>query len=205
MRQFRRLLSKASSTAHLEMGTVLDRYQPVHGFLNGWSNFSVSTLAVVQLRNTAGFTVPAFRDEARQIYGDVGSALARADMSALRKLTTPSCFASLSDSLRQRPKGQRHTWDVVDVAAAVRQVRIGHHKSAPERRFAQVTCSIDAKLVWTIRDGRGRVIGGLGNADAPHVANDFWVFEKCISQPVEPPAWRLKERLVVEQAASSEG
>ena len=147
-----------------------------------------------------GFTVPQFKEEAASIYTGVGAALAAADEDQLRKLTTPSCFATMSASLRQRPNGQRHKWSTFDVGTKVVQVRIGHHASFPDRRFAQVTCEIDAKLVWTIKDKKGTIIGGLGSDAEPHRAHDHWVFERCIAAPPEPPRWRLKERIALPKA-----
>ena len=72
----RSLSSAAKSTAHLEMGVVLDRFSPARSWLKGWSNFSVSTLAVVTLRkDVEGWGVPRFKAEAAKIYSDVGVAL----------------------------------------------------------------------------------------------------------------------------------
>ena len=180
----------------VELGRVIDRYSSNYGFLKGWTNFSASTLAVVQLRNTLpGFSVPLFKDEAARIYSDVGQAIASADKVKLRRLTTPSCYDTMVSSLQGRPAGQRHSWEVLEAQASVLQVRIGHHQSCPERRFAQITTSISAKLIWTIADKSGKTIGGVGSAAAPHEADDLWVFERCIAHEPEPPAWRLKERL----------
>ena len=194
-----RLLSTTSGAT--EMGIVMEPFQPPSSWLKGWTSFSSSTLAVVQLRNTVqGWTVPKFREEAEKIYVEVGDALAAADHSRLRKLTTPSCFSAMAAALRDRPKGQRQRWKVLNVKSSIRQVRIGHHATHVERRFAQVTCSIDADLIWEVTDRKGAKVGGLGTADEPHTASDYWVFERCIAQPPEPPAWRLKERLVIPQA-----
>ena len=193
----RSLSSAAKSTAHLEMGVVLDRFSPARSWLKGWSNFSVSTLAVVTLRkDVEGWGVPRFKAEAAKIYSDVGVALASGDEAALRQLTTPSCFAELAASVRARPVGQRHRWETLSCTASVVQVRVGHHASNPERRFAQVTCAIDASLVWTISDKKGVVVSGLGSSAEPYRDNNvWWVFERCISLPAEPPAWRLKEQI----------
>ncbi len=192
----RALASPRLDAASVEMATVLDPYEPSHGWLKGWSGFSASTLAVVQLRNgLSGWSVPQFKDEAAQIYTSVGTALAAADEAALRQLTTRSCFTTMAQSLRSRPAGERHHWQALDVAASIKQVRIGHHRQTPARRFAQVTAAIDARLVWTITDRRGKRVGGVGSKEEPFTASDFWVFERCISEPAEAPAWRLKERL----------
>lgn len=158
---------------------------------------SESTDAQLFAQQEVGFTVPTFKEEAAKIYAGVGAALAAADEAKLRQLTTPSCFATMAGSLRERPAGQRHKWTTLDVATSVVQVRIGHNASLLERQFAQVTCSIDAKLVWTITDKKGARIGGLGSKDAPHQTLDWWVFERCISSPPEPPRWRLKERIAL--------
>lgn len=195
----RRLSTRAPTGAAHEMATVLDRYDPnAAGIVRSWTNFCASTLAVVQLRNgLTGWTVPNFRDEAAGIYSRVGAALAAGDEPALRRLTTRSCFSAMSTSLKERARGERHRWDALDVAASIKQVRIGHHVSAPERRFAQITASIDAKLVWTINDSRGARVGGVGSKASPWGTSDYWVFERCISEAVEAPAWRLKERLTI--------
>lgn len=198
MRSMRRLLC-SNATAHLEMGTVIDRYVPTgRTWLMGYSNFAVSTRGIIMLRRELeGWGVPRFKQEAADIYTGVGKALAAADEAALKKLTTASCFAQMLPSLRARPAGQRHAWETLSCTATVVQVRIGHHKSNAERRFAQVTCGIDAQVVYTMQDKKtGAVVGGLGSAAEPyHEKNVWWVFERCISQPVEPPAWRLKEQI----------
>ena len=201
----RRQLSSSASQAHLEMATIMDRYSPNRTLWRGWSSFSVSTLAVVTLRkDLEGWGVPRFKEEAARIYTDVGTALANADEAALRRLTTPSCLAAMLPSLRSRPAGQRQRWETLECNTSVVQVRIGHHASNPDRRFAQVTCGIDAKLVWTITDKKGATVGGLGSAAEPYREKDvWWVFERCISQPAEPPAWRLKEQIRAEPANAS--
>ena len=187
------------------MGTVIDPYAPASGYLSGWKNFSVSTMAVVTLRGKVpGFTVPNFKEEAAGIYADVGSALAAADEAELRKLTTPSCFATMASSFRKRPPGQRQKWTTLEAVASVVQVRVGHHASMPGRQFAQVTCKVDAKLVWTIQDKKGVTVGGLGSKDEPHQMRDFWVFERCIAEPPEPPRWRLKERIAQPKEGGAE-
>lgn len=203
-----RLSTKAvhDTQSHLEMGIVLDRYQPTgRSWFKGWTDFSVSTLAVVTLRkDIEGWAVPKFKAEAAQIYKDVGKALAMGDKAALKSLTTPTCYAQMEPSLRSRPAGQRQKWKVLECNASVVQVRVGHHQSNPGRRFAQATCKIDASLVWTITDRKGAIVGGLGTASEPFKETDvWWVFERCISMPAEPPAWRLKEQIRLEKPDES--
>ena len=147
-------------------------------------------------KDVEGWGVPAFKQEAAKIYTDVGAALANADVKTLKKLTTPSCFATMKASLRERPTGSATQWDVRSCIAKVVQVRIGHHASNPGRRFAQVTCEIEASLVWSIFDRKGAIVGGVGSKAQPFEEKGvWWVFERCISQPPEPPAWRLKEQI----------
>lgn len=148
--------------------------------------------------------MPKMKEEAAAIYADVGAALAAADEAKLRKLTTPSCFATMSAAIRDRPAGQRQTWTTIDANASVVQVRIGHHASNAERRFAQVTCRMDAKIIWAITDKKGKSIGGLGSDEAPHETRDTWVFERCIAEPTEPPRWRLKERIAQPQTGDDQ-
>lgn len=195
-----RQLASRGATGALEFGTVMDRFQPNASFLKGWGSFFQSTMQVAQIRqNLPEFTVPKFTIEASEIYTQVGAALAAADEKALRRLTTPSCFAGMRENIRGRPFGQRQKWETLSVTARVRQVRVGHHKSHPERHFAQVTCSIDASVLWTVRDKSGARVGGVGSADEPYQASDLWVFERCVTDPPEPPAWRLKEKMPVQQ------
>lgn len=182
------------------MPTVIDRYCPVgtgRTWLKGWSSWTVSTMGVVTLRkDVEGWGVPAFKVEAARIYTEVGKALAASDHQSLRKHTTPSCYQQLAPSLDARPAGQRHKWESLGCAASVVQVRIGHHQNTPDRRFAQVTCAIDAQLVYTITDKTGAVVGGVGSAAEPYRETDvWWVFERCISQAADTPAWRLKEQI----------
>ena len=193
----------------VEMANVIDRYNPKLGVLKAWTSWSASTLAVVRLGSTLpGWTVPKFKLEAAQLYIDVGAALAAGSESKLRNLVTPSCLPALLQSIRARPKGQRHTWETRNVQASIRHVRIGHHASNPGRQFAQITCSIDAQVVWAITDKRtGARVGGVGSAEAPHEAKgDLWIFERCITEPGESqPAWRLKEKMgSLQDAASSQ-
>ena len=40
------------------------------------------------------------------------------------------------------------------------------------------------------------LIRDLGSSAEPYRDNNvWWVFERCISLPAEPPAWRLKEQI----------
>lgn len=190
-----RAAGRASSP---ELATVLDQYNPTgSGFLSAWRGWTVSTLAVVQLREKmAGFSVPNFRSEAQALFCSVGDALAKADEHKLRGLTTPMCFATMAASLKARPTGERHEWKAVEVVASMKQVRVGHHASNEERKFAQITARITAKLVWSIRDRKGALVGGVGSPDAPFAIDDYWVFERCIGDDAAA-AWRLKARLEV--------
>ena len=147
----------------VEMANVIDRYNPKLGVLKAWTSWSASTLAVVRLGSTLpGWTVPKFKLEAAQLYIDVGAALAAGSESKLRNLVTPSCLPALLQSIRAPPKGQRHTWETRNVQASIRHVRIGHHASNPGRQFAQITCSIDAQVVWrSPTSARARVSAAL--------------------------------------------
>lgn len=188
-----------SSSSKLEMGTVIDRYKRPEGWVRSWRDFTSSTLAVAGLRRTIGWTVPAFKQTAAEIYGAVGAAFAAGDLGALKRLTTPSCHAVMRDALKSRADGERHEWETLDVRTSIKQVRIGNHKSTPGRQFAQVTCSIDATLIWSVFDRHGKRVGGMGSSEEPHALNDLWVFERCISEPAEKsPTWRLKEKLPTE-------
>ena len=180
-----------------ELATVLDQYSTKNGLFSGFRGFTVSTLAVVQLRdNVPGFTIPNLKEEAANIFCGVGSALANADQRQLQQLTTPMCFSTMSKSLQGRPVGERHSYKAVDAVANVKQMRVGHHASAPSRRFAQATCSITANVVWTIKDARGKLIGGVGTEETPFSLSDFWVFERCIAgEDAARSRWRLKVRL----------
>ena len=183
----------------LEMAAVIDPYCPkTHaGIIRGWSSFCSSTLAIVQLRQkVAGWTVPTFKDEVLSIYSGVGAALANADEEGLQVLTTRSCYESLLRSIRSRQRGETHTWKLLEASVNVKQVRIGHNASMPSRQFAQVTCLISSKLVWSIKRGR-RKSGGVGTVDTPHSASDLWVLEKCITDPPKdaPTCWKLREKL----------
>ena len=143
--------------------------------------------------------MPHFKRHAAQRFDGVGAALAAADEPALRELTTPSCFAAMMPTIRNRPAGQRQLWHSQNVDAKIKQVRIGHNASAPNMQYAQVTCEIDAEVVWEILSPRGEVIGGTGKKGEPFRAQSNWVFEGCISIKADPAAplhaWRLKERL----------
>ena len=197
-----------SAPHHLEMATILDRFNPDPeiGMWKKWSSFTVSTLAVVQLRKELPeWSAINFKAEASNLWSDVGAAIAAGKADQLRKLTTPSCFATMSQSLKARPEGQRHRWETFGVEAKVRSVRIGHHASSPSRKFAQVTCSIDAKVVWTISDRKGQRVGGVGTSSLPHEVHDLVVFDRCISDPVQPPSWRMKDKWRADAATDGEG
>lgn len=96
-----------------EMATVIDAFNPKAGMVSAWRGWTTSTLAVIDLRRVLPeFTVPKFKDEAAHIFVGVGAALAAADVSTLRRLTTPMCFATMSSSLSARPSGEQHSWQV---------------------------------------------------------------------------------------------
>jgi len=194
-----RALAQPSGSNKLEMGTVIDRYKRPEGWVRSWREFTSSTLAVAGLRRTIGWTVPTFRQTAAEIYGGVGAAFAAGDLGTLRQLTTPSCYALMCDALKSRAGGERHEWETLDLRTSIKQVRIGNHKSTPGRQFAQVTCAIDATLIWSVFDQHGKRVGGMGTSEEPHAVSDLWVFERCISDPAEKsPTWRLKEKLPTE-------
>jgi len=219
---FRRSLSRSSAlgcvshrcfsaSSRLSGGEppIIDSFEPNRGFLRSWRAWSESTLAIVNLRQRLpGWGVPTFRGEAGELYRQVSLALAAADVKRLKKLTTPSCYALLADSVKKRPAGQRHAWEATEVAASVKQVRLAHNAKDPDRQYAQVTCSIAAKLVWVIEDASGAKVGGLGTAEAPYATDDYWVFERLLppaspapSMPLgEEGVWRIKSRLVVDGA-----
>lgn len=204
---FARPLAGSAQKHALEMATVLERFNPDPdiGMWKKWSSFTVSTLAVVQLRKELPeWTAIKFKQEASKVWSDVGSSIAEGDEDLLRELTTPSCFATMAASFKTRPKGQRHRWETHGVEAKVRSVRIGHHASTPDRKFAQVTCSIDAKIVWTISDRKGHRVGGVGTAALPHEVHDLVVFERCISNPVQAPRWRMKDKWRADADVASE-
>ena len=180
-----------------EMGTVMDRYNPKEGYLKGWKTFVSSTMAVVQLRKVLdGWSVPKFKAEAGRIYSDVGAALANADEKRLQQLTTPSCLATMVASIRERPANQRQKMQTLSVNAKIRTVRIGYHASNKDQSFAQITTSIEAKVVWGIWDKKGKRVGGVGSEKLPHVTNDLIIFERCISD--KKGSWKMKEKQTVE-------
>ena len=39
------------------------------------------------------------------------------------------------------------------------------------------------------------MIGGAGTREEPFELSDLWVFERCVSLPVEAARWRMKARL----------
>ena len=103
-------------------------------------------MAVVQLRKSLpGWAVPDFKDEAATLYEQVSLALAAKDATNLQRLTTPSCFAALHESLESRPSGQRHSWEAKEIVASVKQVRFTHSSNQVDRRYAQVTCGIKCR------------------------------------------------------------
>ena len=145
LRQWARRLSVGPSSASAaEFGAVIDpfRQQPlsVWGSASSWLS---STLAVGKLRQIEpSWTVPNFKAHAAELYTQVGHALAASEEQTLARITTPSCFQIMRQSLRSRPRTERHHWEAVHVAASIKQVRIGHMESDRERHYAQVTCEV---------------------------------------------------------------
>ena len=179
-----------------ELATVLDRYR-AKGLFGSFQSFTVSTLAVVQLRKEVpGFGIPGLKEDAAALFCGVGEALADADKRRLQQLTTPMCYSTMSASLRSRPLGEKHSYRAFDAVASVKQMRVGHHASNPGRRFAQATCIINAKVVWTITDAKGKLVGSVGTENEPFDLSDYWVFERLISgEGSDSGSWRLKVRL----------
>ena len=183
----------------------------------------VSARAALQLQCQTSSSLKAAKQEAARVYEAVGAALAAGDEAALRELCTPSCFEQLKESLRARSQHEHHHWEVVELAASPAAIRIGKQQqqqqqqqrqqatgpsysspSGGERLFAQLTCRIDARVVWeVVRDtSHGGVhVRRIGSKDDPHVVAHHWVLERCIGEPAcdsvaEPPSmWRLKARL----------
>jgi hypothetical protein len=190
--QLRRLAAVSRPASTDELGTVMDRYVPRPSWLKAWGGWCSSTIALAQLQRAIGFTVPLFKTHAAVLFEEVGVALARADEAALARLTTPSCLATMRAALKARPKGQRHSWISHGADASIKQIRLGHSSRERHRKFAQVTCAIEAKMVYEIRDKEGKLVGSTGSEAAPHALTDVWVFERVLA---EGGAWRLKERL----------
>lgn len=192
MPQLRRLAAVSRQLSSDELGTVMDRYVPRPSWLKAWGGWCSSTIALAQLQRAIGFTVPLFKTHAAVLFEEVGVALARADETALARLTTPSCLATMRAALKARPNGQRHSWISHGVDASIKQIRLGHSSRDRSRKFAQVTCAIDARMVYEIRDGAGKLVGSTGTEAAPHALTDVWVLERVL---VDGGIWRLKERL----------
>ena len=58
--------------------------------------------------------------------------------------------------------------------------------------------------MWTIKDRKGQRVGGVGTKDEPFTVNDLVCFERCITNPSEPPKWRMKEKWRAEQKQANE-
>lgn len=199
-----------------ELEGILDTHNPDASLLQRGMSKLVSARAAMQLR--CAETVAA-RDEAARVYRDVGTAFAAGDVAGLRQLCTPSCFVVLLESVRSRPKHMRHIWQVVDLATSAEQLRIGEQRSGVcssgwdevhTVRVAQLTVRINASVVWEVVDtSRGaslaaaaadvvppRASSSSSKKLAPHLVEQYWVLEKCLSPHVDAaPRWRLKARL----------
>ena len=106
---------------------------------------------------------------------------------------TPSCLRSMLPALKARPRGQRHSWTSHGVTASIKQIRLAHATQTggeEQRRYAQVTCVVDAAMVYEI-SGAGET-ASTGSSEAPHQLCDVWVYERALG---DGGSWRLKERL----------
>ena len=72
-------------------------------------------------------------------------------------------------------------WHVIRLGAGLRLEGRGW-------RHATLTEACLSAAIW-------RVVGGVGSESEPWEVNDLVIFERCISEPAEPPAWRMKERM----------
>jgi predicted lipid-binding transport protein (Tim44 family) len=125
---------------------VVDSFDPDQGVLRNFRGWAESTMAVVQLRKSLpGWAVPDFKVEAATLYEQVSLALAAKDAPKLQRLTTPSCYAALHESLESRPSGQQHSWEAQEIVASVKQVRFTHSANQVDRRYVQVTCGIKCR------------------------------------------------------------
>ena len=78
-----------------------------------------------------------------------------------------------------------------------------YHERDPSRSYAQITCQIDAAISFTVQDAAGEVLVRSGTQDEPFELSDMWVFERCVSAPVETAAWQLKARILDSAQQSS--
>ena len=223
-----------------ELDSIVDRCEPNASLLNRTILSGLkSARTASQLDMSSGWRQEA-RKEASRIYRAVGSALAARDEAALQELTTPSCFEDMQKSLNSRKRNHLVHWKVLQLTASAEQMRIGKQRrsayassaavdciassssaasaSSASVIFAQLTCRINARVIWEVIDtsggGRQRQRGGgrlwrcgVGSASAPHELSDTWVLERCISHGGEglPRArWRLKAKLV-EPSAPAKG
>ena len=189
----------------VELDTILDQQNLLeqHGMMRRVGAAIVSARAALQLQRQTSSGLKAAKQEAARVYEAVGAALAAGDEAALQELCTPSCFEQLKDSLRTRSQHEHHHWDVVELAASPKAIRISS-ESDGGRLFAQLTCRIDARVVWeVVRDSSrgGEHVRRIGSKGDPHVVAHHWVLERCIGEPIcegvaeASSMWRLKARL----------
>ena len=231
--QATRLNSKSGcwNSNEYELDSIVDRCEPNASLLNRTILSGLkSAHAVSQLNVSLGWRQEACKEAAR-VYAAVGSALAARDEVALRELTTPTCFKSMQKSLNSRKRSHLVHWEVLQLTASVEKVRTGKQRrsayatsasvdcvASPSSAtssysssvlFAQLTCRIDARVIWEVIDASsagGRLRRhGTGPASAPHELSDTWVLERCISLGGEgqggegglpATSWRLKAKLV---------
>ncbi|KAL1515869.1 hypothetical protein AB1Y20_002484 [Prymnesium parvum] len=158
---------------------------------------SKTTIMMWQASYYHGVKVPAIKESARQLFVGASMALAAGDVSQLKSLTTPKCFAQLKKSMSSSRVNLIARIDVTGVS--VQQVRTGHLRVAPQYRFIQATCCFTSDVAWSRKESGGKTIGNPELPSAETGKKTYWVMERRFSMEDknEDSGWRLKARLPI--------
>lgn len=152
-------------------------------------------------KNVPDFGLPAFKEEALQLYETICRMLAEGDRTGLRQLVAPSVFGDMKRQLKQREEGgwARVAWALTQ-RPTLKEMELCHARlialdpKDDNTGFAQLTVRVPSRQRFAAYSRAGRLVAGSETEDVAVV--DHWVFEIPLRKQ-SSNRWRLAGRLSV--------
>lgn len=128
------------------------------------------------------FDVQRFVDGAKIAYDMVVTAFASGDRATLGNLVSPEVLGSFSNEIQKR--------EAAGETASTRLVGIDSVEvvdAALRNRTAQITLRLETKLINSVKDRAGGIVGG--DPDLIVTTEEFWTFARDVDS--REPTWRL--------------
>ena len=183
--------------------------------LAGWKQLGALMLRPVKdvytlgkLQSVPGFTRPAFREEARDMYREISRMIAENHHTALRNFCSEKALQEIKREVKRRERGgwTKVDWRLVAFDAGTPTVLQGRMvaPNAKDRsvEFAQFTVRFESRQTYAAYDRKGKLVSGDPSEEV--AVSDVWVFERGVGNAVPNPRWRLAARLSVPNLSEGE-